>query len=152
MDIKDLKALYKFIKDTDITEIELDDFDGKGKVKLKRGQSVQPFSVQAPQQVLAPVAAPREEKPVAEAAPLKPDNIKIVTSPMVGTFYRAASPEAQAFVEIGSVVKSGAPLCIIEAMKLMNEVESELGGRIVSILVENGQPVEYGEPLFHIET
>ncbi|MBI5234720.1 MAG: acetyl-CoA carboxylase biotin carboxyl carrier protein [Deltaproteobacteria bacterium] len=152
MDIKDLKALYKFIKDTDITEIELDDFDGKGKVKLKRGQGAQPVAVQALQRAATPPAAPREEKPVVEAVSVKPDNIKIVTSPMVGTFYRAASPEAQAFVEIGSVVKSGAPLCIIEAMKLMNEVEAELGGKIVSILVENGQPVEYGEPLFHIET
>ncbi|MEK6791247.1 MAG: acetyl-CoA carboxylase biotin carboxyl carrier protein [Deltaproteobacteria bacterium] len=127
MDIKDLKALYKFIKDTDITEIELDDFDGKGKVKLKRGQGVQTAVAHAPQHIAASASQPREEKPVAEAAPLKPDNIKIVTSPMVGTFYRSSSPEAHPFVEIGSVVKSGAPLCIIEAMKLMNEVESELG-------------------------
>lgn len=152
MDIKDLKALYKFIKDTDITEIELDDWGGKGKVKLKRGQSAQTVAVRAPLSVTTPVAAPGNDTPVVSAAPVKPDNVKIVTSPMVGTFYRASSPETPSFVEIGSLVKSGQPLCIIEAMKLMNEVESEQGGKIVSILVENGQPVEYGEPLFHIET
>ncbi|MEK7772880.1 MAG: acetyl-CoA carboxylase biotin carboxyl carrier protein, partial [Deltaproteobacteria bacterium] len=78
-------------------------------------------------------------------------NIKVLTSPMVGTFYRSPSPEAPPFVEVGSVVKSAQTLCIIEAMKLMNEVESEAGGKVVAILVENGQPVEYGEPLFHVE-
>ncbi len=144
MDIKDIKTIYKFLRDTDIVEFEL---EGKeGKVRIKRG-SVAPAGeafVPVPVQVRAAV----KEEPVVEK---KSENVRIVTSPMVGTFYRAASPEASPFVDIGTVVKSGQALCIIEAMKLMNEVESEFSGKIVSILVENGQPVEYGEPLFHVE-
>lgn len=145
MDIKDIKTIYKFLRDTDIVEFEL---EGKeGKVRIKRGSVAQAAGqefVPAPEQVRAAV----KEEPVVEK---KSENVRIVTSPMVGTFYRAASPEASPFVDIGTVVKSGQALCIIEAMKLMNEVESEFSGKIVSILVENGQPVEYGEPLFHVE-
>jgi acetyl-CoA carboxylase biotin carboxyl carrier protein len=141
MDIKEIKAIYRFLRETDIVEFE---FEGPaGRIRLRRGGQG------APEPVLARVTeapAVKQEPPKA-----KDENIKLVTSPMVGTFYRAPSPEAQSFVEVGSVVKAGQALCIIEAMKLMNEVESELGGRVVSILVENGQPVEYGEPLFHIE-
>lgn len=146
MDIKELKAIYKFIKETDIVEIELEGTGGK--VRLKRGivsGSALP-TVEAHAGV--PAARPVEEPVKAE---VKNDKIKVVTSPMVGTFYRASSPEAKFFVEVGSLVKSGQALCIIEAMKLMNEIESEFGGVVVSVLVENGQPVEYGEPLFHIE-
>lgn len=152
MDIKDIKAIYKFLRETDIVEIEIE--GEQGKLKLKRGNvAIEPLRVEPayapplPKVETAPGAIP--EQPKAEA---KQDNIKVLTSPMVGTFYRAASPEAQSFVEMGSIVKSGQALCIIEAMKLMNEVESEYNGKVVAILVENGQPVEYGEPLFHIET
>lgn len=142
MDLKDIRAIYKFLKETDITELEL---EGKGgRLRLKRGSAVKEEF--AAKEELAPRPAPEPKK---EAA--KTENIKIVSSPMVGTFYRSPSPEAQAFIELGSIVKSGQTLCIIEAMKLMNEVESEFTGKVVSILVENGQPVEYGEPLFHIE-
>lgn len=145
MDIKDIKTIYKFLRDTDIVEFEL---EGKeGKVRIKRG-SVAPVAGQEFVPVSEQVRAAVKEEPVVEK---KSENVRIVTSPMVGTFYRAASPEASAFVDIGTVVKSGQALCIIEAMKLMNEVESEFSGKIVSILVENGQPVEYGEPLFHVE-
>lgn len=145
MDLKDIKTLYKFLKDTDIVELEIE--GEKGKVRLKRGvaaplQWAQGAYPEPPALKAAPEAA-KEEK--------KPENVKIVTSPMVGTFYRAPSPEAPSFIELGSIVKSGQTMCIIEAMKLMNEVESEINGKVVSILVENGQPVEYGEPLFHIE-
>ena len=144
MEIKDIKAIYKLIKDTDIVEI---DYEGKeGKVRLKRG-SAAGLSV-------APVAVHEAPAKAVEAEPkpeVKNDRIKVVTSPMVGTFYRASSPEAQFFVEVGSLVKTGQALCIIEAMKLMNEIESEFNGTVVKVLVENGQPVEYGEPLFHIE-
>ncbi|MBI5886463.1 MAG: acetyl-CoA carboxylase biotin carboxyl carrier protein [Deltaproteobacteria bacterium] len=145
MDIKDIKALYKFLRDTDIVEIDIE--EEKGKLRIKRG-CVLPREEAA---YAAPVTAPSPAKTVVEAAPAKPDNVMVVTSPMVGTFYRSASPEASPFVEMGGIVKNGQTLCIIEAMKLMNEVESEYAGRIVSILVENGQPVEYGEPLFHVE-
>ncbi len=147
MDIKDIKAIYKFLKETDIVELEIEGEGGK--IRLKRGG----YAVGAPcaeEAVTAPAHGPKEAKK-EEPAAAPAANIKIVTSPMVGTFYRSPSPEAPPFIEMGSIVKSGATLCIIEAMKLMNEVESEYSGKVVSILVENGQPVEYGEPLFHIE-
>lgn len=147
MDIKDIKNIYKFLKETDIVEFELEGPDGK--VRLKRGSAYavcEPVHFAAP----APTEAPKEAKK-EDVAPAKADNVKVITSPMVGTFYRSPSPEAPSFIEVGSVVKQSQTLCIIEAMKLMNEVESEFGGKVVSILVENGQPVEYGEPLFHIE-
>jgi len=147
MDLKDIKAIYKFLKDTDIVEIEVEGKDGK--LRLRRGGAGHDVIVEnAGQSSMAPKSVIEPKK---EAAPAKPDNIKIITSPMVGTFYRSPNPEAQSFVEMESFVKTGQPLCIIEAMKLMNEVESEVSGKVVSILVENGQPVEYGEPLFHIE-
>ncbi|MBI2399823.1 MAG: acetyl-CoA carboxylase biotin carboxyl carrier protein [Deltaproteobacteria bacterium] len=149
MDIKDIKNIYKFLRETDIVEFELEGPDGK--VRMKRGAAYAvreslPFEAQEFRE------APREVKKEEPApAPAKADNIKVVTSPMVGTFYRSPSPEAASFIEVGSVVKPAQTLCIIEAMKLMNEVESEFGGKVVAILVENGQPVEYGEPLFQIE-
>ena len=145
MDIKELKALYRFLNETDIVEIELD--GEKGRIRIKRAGA----SSVAAQPPAAHTQPPLREAKKEEAPPAKNDKIKILTSPMVGTFYRSPAPDAQVFVEIGSVVKSGQALCIIEAMKLMNEVESEFAGTIVSILVENGQPVEYGEPLLHIE-
>jgi acetyl-CoA carboxylase biotin carboxyl carrier protein len=148
MDIKDIKNIYKFLRETDIVEFELEGPDGK--VRMKRGNA---YAVREslPVEAQEPREAPREVKKEEPAPAAKPDNIKVITSPMVGTFYRSPSPEAASFIEVGSVVKPAQTLCIIEAMKLMNEVESEFGGKIVSILVENGQPVEYGEPLFHIE-
>jgi len=148
MDIKDIKNIYKFLRETDIVEFELEGPDGK--VRMKRGNA---YAVREPLPVEAAEfrEAPREVRKEEPAPVVKPDNIKVVTSPMVGTFYRSPSPEAAAFIDVGSVVKPAQTLCIIEAMKLLNEIESEFGGKIVSILVENGQPVEYGEPLFHIE-
>jgi len=145
MDIKELKALYKFLNETDIVELELE--GEKGKVRIKRAGASALESLPAPAHRQPPVTEAKKE----ESPPAKKDNIRIMTSPMVGTFYRSSAPDAQSFTEVGSIVKSGQALCIIEAMKLMNEVESEFSGKIVSILVENGQPVEYGEPLFHIE-
>ncbi|HBG45451.1 MAG TPA: acetyl-CoA carboxylase biotin carboxyl carrier protein [Deltaproteobacteria bacterium] len=146
MDIKDIKAIYKFLRETDIVEFELE--GPEGKVRLKRGNA---YAVQ--EAIAAPAAAPEEAKSVeaAKNEKARPDNIKVVTSPMVGTFYRSPAPDAAPFIETGSVVRKAQALCIIEAMKLMNEIESEYNGKVVSILVENGQPVEYGEPLFHIE-
>ena len=148
MDIKDIKNIYKFLRETDIVEFELEGPDGK--VRMKRGNA---YAVREalPVESAEFREAPREVRKEEPAPVVKPDNIKVVTSPMVGTFYRSPSPEAAAFIEVGSVVKPAQTLCIIEAMKLLNEIESEFGGKIVSILVENGQPVEYGEPLFHIE-
>ena len=145
MDLKDIKVIYKFLKETDITEFEVEGADGK--LRIKRGGAVGGAPVLT-EKAQEPAPSPEPKK---EQAKEKPENIKIVTSPMVGTFYRSPSPEAPAFVDLGSLVKSAQTLCIIEAMKLMNEVECEYAGKVVSILVENGQPVEYGEPLFHIE-
>ncbi len=145
MDIKELKALYKFLNETDIVELEIE--GEKGRVKIKRaGAGASNEHLPAATHRQPPAVEAKKEEPEA-----KKDNIRIMTSPMVGTFYRSPAPDAQVFAEVGSVVKSGQALCIIEAMKLMNEVESEFSGKVVSILVENGQPVEYGEPLFHIE-
>ncbi len=146
MDIKDIKAIYKFLRNTDIEEIEVE--DTRGKLRVKRG-SAEPL----PKKTSARASAGSEaiQAPETEKKQTEKENIKTITSPMVGTFYRAPSPEAPAFVENGSPIKAGQVVCIIEAMKLMNEIESDFSGKILSILVENGQPVEYGEPLFQVE-
>jgi oxaloacetate decarboxylase alpha subunit len=150
MDLKEIKALYKFFKNTDLVELETEGKSGRitfkrgGGPPVERGQVVPALEVQA-----AALAASEPQK--AEPVPPPDENIEIISSPMVGTFYRAPSPEASSFVELGDLVKKGQPVCLIEAMKLMNDVESEFAGRVVDIMVENGQPVEYGEPLLKIE-
>ncbi len=149
MDLRKLKKLIDLVEESGISELELT--EGEEKVRISRNlpqsQNVmhyaQPY-MQAPAQ--APVAA--VVAPVTEVAPQIEGHV--VKSPMVGTFYRSSSPEAKAFVDIGSKVALGDTLCIIEAMKLLNEIESDHAGVIKAILVENGQPVEYGEPLFII--
>lgn len=138
MDLKEIKVIWRFLKTTDIVEFELE--GANGKVRIKRGTPLPGWTGM----VESPPLKERIEKE-------KEDRFKTVVSPMVGTFYRAPSPDSQPFVEEGAIVKKGQVLCIIEAMKLMNEIESEFDGRIVSIPVENGQPVEYGEQLFVIE-
>lgn len=155
MDLKEIKDVFKFIKDTDIVEIDIE--GPNGKVRIKRGtafqqpENISQQSIVSPAPMLSQKTIEAEKQAEKEAA-VKSDNLKTITSPMVGTFYRSPSPDAPPFVEVGSVVKKGQALCIIEAMKLMNEIESEYGGKIVSIMVETGQPVEYGEALFVIET
>ncbi|MFQ5465841.1 MAG: acetyl-CoA carboxylase biotin carboxyl carrier protein [Thermodesulfobacteriota bacterium] len=148
MDIKEIKTLYRFIKDTDIVEIEVEREGGR--VRLKRGTPAgeAPAAHAPAPQAPAPPSAARAEEGNAGA---QAENVVVVTSPMVGTFYRAPDPDADPFAEVGNIVRPGQTLCIIEAMKLMNEVDSDVAGRVIAILVENGQPVEYGEPLMHIE-
>ncbi len=142
MEIEDIKALLELLKETDITELELEKEGSK--IKISRGRVYAAIEVpQAP----AP-SAPPQIKHAEEAAA---ERMVTVTAPLVGTFYRASSPEAPAFAEVGTIVKKGQVLCIVEAMKLMNEIESEVNGVVVKVLAENGQPVEYGEPLFLIE-
>ncbi len=142
MELEDLKELIELLKETDITELQMEK-DGS-KVKIKR------------EKILTPIGMPvqkssvYDEKIVAETED-DTQRLVTVTSPIVGTFYRAPSPEAQPFVEVGQKVNKGTVLCIVEAMKLMNEIESDTDGIIVKVLVENSQPVEYGEPLFLIE-
>ena len=157
MDIKDLKALVKMVTETDITEFEMENADDK--IVIKRGKETEFVQVSSPQQYIpqpmmaAPqVAAPSEvfapQEPVEAPAMTKGESI---TSPIVGTFYRAPSPESPAYVEVGAVVEKGQILCIVEAMKLMNEIEAEYRCKIVEICIENAQPVEFGAPLFIVE-
>ncbi|AEC22052.1 acetyl-CoA carboxylase biotin carboxyl carrier protein subunit [Pusillimonas sp. T7-7] len=144
MDLRKLKTLIDLVADSGIAELEIT--EGEGKVRIvKFSQSVQPVTY-APE-AAAPVAA--APVPAAAAAPAAPAG-HAVKAPMVGTFYRAPNPGASPFVEVGQAVKEGEPLCIIEAMKLLNEIEADKSGVIKEILVENGEPVEYGQPLFVI--
>ncbi|MBI5559753.1 MAG: acetyl-CoA carboxylase biotin carboxyl carrier protein [Deltaproteobacteria bacterium] len=144
MDLKEIRALYRFLSSTDIIEFELE--DPHGKIRIRRGEAVK-------EKPLPDAAIPKPARPEGkeEAKEEKESRIKTITSPMVGTFYRAASPDSPPFVDVESEVKHGQVVCIIEAMKIMNEVESEYAGRVIAILVENGHPIEYGEPLFQIE-
>jgi acetyl-CoA carboxylase biotin carboxyl carrier protein len=150
MDLRKLKKLIDLVEESGISELELT--EGEEKVRISRNlpqaqgtvHYAQPYMQQA--QPAAPVAAPVADTP-AEAQAIEGH---VVKSPMVGTFYRSPSPESKSFVDVGSSVGVGDTLCIIEAMKLLNEIESDHAGVIKAILVENGQPVEYGEPLFII--
>lgn len=156
MNLKELKELIEMLKDTDISEVEIE--RSGVKVRLRKGGDVTyhptlPRLEYPPAAIVAPSVAEQERAaPPAEAGQdaSAAGQIK-VASPIVGTFYRASGPEKAVYVEVGDIVKKGQILCIIEAMKLMNEIESEASGMIAKILVENGQPVEYGQPLFLIE-
>jgi acetyl-CoA carboxylase biotin carboxyl carrier protein len=152
MDLRKLKTLIDLVSESNISELEITEAEGKVRI-VKGGVAM----------MAAPVAyAPAAAAPAADAAAPTPASIaaseaaaratdKVVKSPMVGTFYRSASPGAKAFVEVGDMVKEGNPVCIIEAMKIMNEIESDVEGKIVRILCENGQAVEFGQPLFIVE-
>jgi acetyl-CoA carboxylase biotin carboxyl carrier protein len=150
MDLRKLKTLIELVETSGIAELEIQ--EGEERVRITRaGMQPAPSAVfQAPPvaPVAAPVAAPPTPAP-APAAPAAPEG-PVVKSPMVGTFYRSASPGGKPFVEIGDSVQQGETLCIVEAMKLMNEIEADAGGTIKAILVENGQAVEFGQAMFVI--
>lgn len=147
MDLRKLKTLIDLVQDSSISELEIT--EGDVKIRIARQTEQATYLVGAPAVAPAPAAAPAA--PVAAATPAAPQHEgNAIKAPMVGTFYRASSPTAAPFVEVGQTVKPGDTLCIIEAMKLLNEIECEVAGTIKAILVENGQPVEYGEPLFVI--
>lgn len=146
MDLRKLKKLIDLVEESGIAEIEVT--EGEEKVRITRTTAAAAPVYAAPAPAAAPVAAPAA---TPAAAPAARDLSNAQKSPMVGTFYRAPGPNAAAFVEVGQQVKAGDTLCIIEAMKLMNEIEAEKSGVVKEILVENGTPVEYGEPLFIIE-
>jgi len=149
MDLRKLKTLIDLVSESNVSELEITEAEGKVRI-VKGGGAVVPQFIPAP--VLAPAAAapaPAAAAPAAAAAPEVPAG-HIVKSPMVGTLYHAASPGAKAFVEVGSQVKQGDTICIIEAMKILNEIEADKSGTITQILAENGQAVEYGQPLFVI--
>lgn len=145
MDLRKLKTLIDLVSESDISELEITEAEGKVRI-VKGGAQVM---VAAPQYAAAPVATAPATAAAVEAAPVV-ETGHTVKSPMVGTFYTASSPGSAAFVEIGSSVKKGETVCIIEAMKLLNEIEADADGIIKKILVENGQPVEFGQPLFII--
>ena len=161
MDLKEVKQLIKIVENSNISEIEIEEEGKKLRITKtfpsKNGDTVVvPQIQQMPVQAM-PAATPQSvPAPAVEAAPAptekpKNENIVEVRSPMVGTFYRAPSPDADPYVEVGQTVAVGQTLCIIEAMKLMNEIEAEVSGKIVDILVENAQPVEFNQVLFLIE-
>jgi len=153
MDIKKIQDLVKLITKTNIGEISIEEKDFKITIKQKR-DAIQTFSApqfhQLPQQQLPPATAPKIEKSAEEPAP-KADNLLTIKSPMIGTFYRQAGPGKPIFVNVGDEVTTGSVVCIIEAMKLFNEIESEVAGKIVKVLVEDASPVEFDQPLFLVE-
>jgi acetyl-CoA carboxylase biotin carboxyl carrier protein len=153
LDLRKLKTLIDLVSESNISELEITEADGKVRiVKADPAAAVQQHYSMAP--MLHPhamaAAAPAALAPAAPAEPAPPQG-HAVKSPMVGTFYRSASPGAKAFVEVGSAIKEGEPICIIEAMKIMNEIEADKSGTVTRILCENGQAVEFGQPLFIIE-
>ncbi|MBF0593788.1 MAG: acetyl-CoA carboxylase biotin carboxyl carrier protein [Candidatus Omnitrophica bacterium] len=154
MNLKELKDMVELMNENKLSELEVER-DGM-KIKLKKASdntlSVQPISYELPAVPMvprAPVAAAAPVVPAAAAAEVK-DNFKDIKSPMVGTFYRASSPEAAPFIEIGQTVEVGHVVCIVEAMKLMNEIKSEVRGKVVEICVDNAEPVEFGQVLFRV--
>ena len=163
MDLRKLKTLIDLVAESGISELEIT--EGEGKVRIVKGppplppgfvqHGYAPMQMQMVPQQQAPAAAQTPAPaaavvPAAEPVPAAPSG-HIVKSPMVGTFYRSANPNSPPFIEVGAQVKEGQTLCIIEAMKLMNEIETDRAGTVKAVLVENGQPVEYGQPLFVIE-
>ena len=155
MDIKEIKSLIKMVMETDISEFELE--SAEEKIKIKRGGAQEIVHYQGPQQYgivqpssLQPMSVAGADASVAVTAPLQ-EKGESITSPIVGSFYRAPSPDAPPYVEIGQVVEKGQVLCIVEAMKLMNEIEAEFRGKVLKICKENAQPVEFGDVLFVVE-
>ena len=155
IDIKQLRELMKAMKQLGVTELELEK-EGE-RIALRRGPeepvyaAAPMFATSAPSLPPGSMAPPPGHVVVAPAEPAAEADVVFVTSPFVGTFYRSPSPDAAAFVEVGQSIAPGTVLCIVEAMKLMNEIESEVGGTIVEILVENGKPVEFGDKLFKVK-
>jgi len=152
MDIRKVKKLIELLEESGISEIEIS--EGEESVRISRYPkpgSVSTTAAAPPAPAAAPAAAPPAAAAPAAEAPPPAARGQQVTAPMVGTFYSGPAPGAKPFVEIGTEVKPGDTLCVIEAMKMMNQIESEFAGRVVSILVENGSPVEFGQPLFVIE-
>ncbi len=151
MNLKEIREIVKMLSGTDIAEFVLEN-EGV-KLSLRKKDVFAPKFVAQPSPAPAPAAVAPAEMPIVPAAlaHAASDNTVTIVAPMVGTFYRAPSPDAPPYVNIGDEVEVGQPLCIIEAMKLMNEIESEVEGKIVRIMAENAQPVEYGQPLFIIE-
>jgi acetyl-CoA carboxylase biotin carboxyl carrier protein len=162
MDYKQIQELIKLINKSNIGELSIEENDFKITIKQKKEQSAQQQPVAAPVFLQPQIAAPpvqsamqsvqtKEATETADATTAKPDNLITIKSPMIGTFYKRPSPDKPSFVEVGEEIAPGKVLCIIEAMKLFNEIESEVSGKVVKILVDDSSPVEYDQPLFLVE-
>lgn len=161
MELKEIQELIKFVSKAGVSEVELESKGFKIVIKTGAGQVVAPTVIHTTVPAVAPApvaaatvaAAPAQAAPAAPAAPKADDTSKYITvkSPMIGTFYRSPGPDKAVFANVGDEIKSGQVLCIIEAMKLFNEIESEVSGRIVKVLVDDAKPVEYDQPLFLVE-
>ncbi len=151
MDIRKIKKLIELVEESGISELEIS--EGEESVRISRNITAAPVAQYAPYPMQAPAAQAQPAAPVvAPVAPVaEAVSGHVVRSPMVGTFYRTPSPDAKSFIEVGQTVAVGDPLCIVEAMKMMNQIESDKAGVVKAILVENGQPVEFDEPLVIIE-
>ncbi len=155
MDLNLIRKLVKIVDTSGVTDLEIEE----NGLKVKIAKKIRSAKVAAPETVVQtePAAAPQPEtkteaeQPPSEEKPEESENLHVIKSPIVGTFYRAPAPDADAYVQVGDMVSPGTVLCIVEAMKLMNEIESDVSGKIVKILVENGKPVEYNQPLFLIQ-
>lgn len=154
MDLRKLKTLIDLVSESNVSELEITEAEGKVRIVKGGAAVVQQFvaaPMQAPATAAAGVAMPMVELPAPTAAAAPKLSGHIIKSPMVGTFYRSSSPGAKPFVDVGSQVKEGDTVCIIEAMKILNEIEADKSGTVTRILGDNGQAVEYGQPLFVIE-
>jgi acetyl-CoA carboxylase biotin carboxyl carrier protein len=152
MDIKQIQDLIKFVHKSGVNEVSIEENDFKITIKTNQAPTVVTATIPA----AAPVAAapaPVAAAPAAAAAPAvsESDNYITIKSPMIGTFYRSASPDKPAFVNVGDEIKAGQVVCVVEAMKLFNEIEAEISGRIVKVLVDNASPIEFDQPLFVVE-
>jgi len=155
MDIKQIQDLIRFVSKSGVNEVSIEQKDFKITIKTNEAvvHNYAPAAAPAPQHITlpAPVSPAAAPPPAQEPAAVAASNYLTIKSPMIGTFYRSASPEKPLFVNVGDEISSGSVVCIIEAMKLFNEIESEISGRIVKVLVENASPVEYDQPLFLVE-
>lgn len=156
MNLNEIQDLIKFVAKSGVTEVEIEQKDFKITIKSEKQKADAPIYVQATAPVAAPIAAPAAAPAAPVATPAAPavsedDKFIVVKSPMIGTFYRSAGPDKDAFVSVGQTINKGDTLCIIEAMKLFNEIESELSGKIVKVLVDDATPVEYDQPLFLVD-
>jgi acetyl-CoA carboxylase biotin carboxyl carrier protein len=151
MDIKQIQELIRFVAKSGVNEVAIEQQDFKITIKTNQAQTI--VNATVPQVQQAPAAPALQAPPVAPAVAPAQDTSNYITikSPMIGTFYNAASPDKPLYVNVGDEIKSGTVVCIIEAMKLFNEIESEVSGRIVKVLVDNASPVEYDQPLFLVE-
>ncbi len=149
MDLRKLKTLIDLVSESNISELEITEAEGKVRI-VKAGHGAPAQAAALPPAAPAPTAAPAAVAPAAADAPAAPAG-KVIKSPMVGTVYRSGSPGAKPFVDVGDTVVEGQPVCIIEAMKIMNEIDADCAGKLVQVLCDNGQAVEFGQPLFVVE-